>query len=120
LSHSIGRTVLEAGFAALATSSPFVGQVYTSYQLAKGFYSAYKSVRAVSKAYDAQGPMAAAKVMGMEIVSTQLSGVQVELGWDLIANKIDPSVRAAAKSLFTECVEKLTEEEMDFVSRHLV
>jgi hypothetical protein len=62
----------------------------------------------------------AAKVLGKEIVSTQLAGVQAKLGWDLIANRIDPKVQAAAKPLFTECVEKLTAQEMDFVSRHLV
>jgi len=77
-------------------------------------------VRAVTDAYNTQGPLGAAKVLGTEIVSRQLAGVQAKLGWDLIANRIDPNVQAAAKSLLTECVEKLTAEEIDFVSRHLV
>jgi hypothetical protein len=115
----VGRAALEAGFATLAASSPFIGQVYASYQLAKGLYGVYKSVRTVSSAYNAEGPMGAAKALGKEIVSTQLAGVQAKLGWDMIENRIDPSVQAAAKSLFTECVEQLTEEEMSFVSRHL-
>ena len=116
----VGRAVLEASFATLAASSPFVGQVYASYQLAKGLYGAYKSVRAVSSAYNTQGLMGAAKVLGREMVSTQLAGVQAKLGWDIIGDRIDPRVQAAAKSLLTECVEKLTAEEIDFVSRHLL
>jgi len=116
----IGHAVLEASFATLAASSPFVGQVYASYQLAKGIYGAYKSARAVTSAYETQGPVGAAKIIGTELLSKQLTGVQTELGWDLIGNRIDPKAQAAAKSLLTECVETLTAEEIDFVSRHLV
>jgi hypothetical protein len=111
---------LEASFAVLAASSPFVGQVYASYQLAKGLYGAYKSVRAVSNAYNRQGPMGAVGALGKEIVSSQLAGVQTELGWGLIANRIAPQARPVARSLLAECVEKLTAEEIDFVSRHLI
>jgi len=116
----MGRAVFQAIFATLAASSPFVGQVYASYQLANGLYGTYKSVRAVTDAYNTQGPVSAAKVLGTEILSSQLTGAQAKLGWDLIASRIDPKVQPAAKSLLTECVEKLTAQEMDFVSRHLV
>jgi hypothetical protein len=118
--YTIGRAVLEVSFATLASSSPFVGQVYASYQLAKGLYGAYESVRAVSSAYNTQGAIGAAKALGTEMVSTQLAGVQAKLGWDMIGHRIDPRVQSVAKSLLTECVEKLTAQEMDFVSRHLV
>ena len=111
---------MEAGFATLAASSPFVGQVYASYQLAKGIYGAYKSALAATSAYKTQGPVGAAKIIGTEVLSTHLAGVQTKLGWDLVGSRIDPKAQAAAKSLLAECVETLTAEEIDFVSRHLV
>ncbi len=115
----IGVVVFRGLFAALAVSSPFVGQVYAGYQLANGLYNAYKSARAVTNAYATQGAVGAAKALGTEILSSQLAGTQAQLGWNLIASRIDPKVQPAAKWLLTECVEKLSAKEIDFVERHL-
>jgi hypothetical protein len=118
-SNVVGLIVFRTVFATLAASSPFVGQVYASYQLANGLYSAYKSAGAVANAYETQGAVEAARVLGIEVLSSQLAGTQAQLGWNLIANRIDPEVQPAAKWLLTECVEKLTAKEIDFVERHL-
>jgi len=115
----VGLVVFKTVFATLAVSSPFIGQVYASYRLANGLYNAYKSAGAVTNAYATQGAVEAAKVLGIEILSGQLAETQAQVGWNLIASRIDPEVQPAAKLLLTECVEKLTVEEIDFVERHL-
>jgi hypothetical protein len=106
------RMVFDTSFAAIASVQPFVGELFVCYKLVNAIYS-------VAKAYGEQGPEGVAKVIGKEVISGPLTGNQGTLAWNLIANNLDPSFHVVAKALLEECVDGITNEEIDFVSRSL-
>jgi hypothetical protein len=106
------RTVFETSFVTIAAFQPFVGQLFVGYKVITAVYS-------VTKAYEERGLVGAASAVGKEAISASLASSQGTIAWNIIANHIDPKFRVVAKAFLEECVDGITNEEIDFVSSHL-
>jgi len=109
----------EKAFGALAQSTPFVGQVYTTIQVAKLMYQWWDTIRDMSNAYDRNGWEGVIKVAGKEMARNYLSSTQADIVWNAIEDKIQPQYSRTAKTIVEYAVNKLTDEEVDYVDRWL-
>lgn len=116
---SISKSVLQGSFKALAYSTPTLREIWLAFEAANIIYTHWKLIKKCYKSYEKGNLKEVVKIVGKEIFSEALLSKEFAIIWNVINGYIPNGRREVIKTLLSKIMGELTEEEIDFVARHL-